>query len=129
MAEGCEEVESATILQKKASALKRACCIPKIVKLPELAGSREHTTLRRLDYVCQQQLQPPPPLELGRGRGTDVGTPSLAKEHWAMLVGTESTPAAAPIATVKQLDEDSGIALPPLSTFCTSERAMRDRIT
>lgn len=67
MAKGREELESATVLQKAALGLIRACCIPKIAKIPEVAGSREHTTLRRLDYVRQQPLLPP--LTLGAWSG------------------------------------------------------------
>lgn len=128
-------MESATVLQKKASVLSRACSIPKIAKTPELAGSGEHATLGGLD-VCRQRPLPPRLLELGQGRGADLGTPALAGEHWAMPVGTESAPAAAPIAPhhppaapVKQLDEGWGIALPPPRTFCGAEPTARDGVT
>ena len=134
MSEGCEEVESAVVLQKKASVLIRACCIPKIVKIPELAGSREHTTLRRLDYVCQQQqLLPPPTPGAWLGQGDKCGDSITCQRALGHAGGdrelSRSCPRCRPAATVKQLGEDSGIALPPLSTFCISEHTARDRIT
>ena len=82
-------------LQKKASMLIRACCIPKIVKTPELGRSREHTALTAGQHVPAAAAASPGS-SVGAG-GQTWGPPSLATELWAMLVGTESTPPAVPL--------------------------------
>lgn len=77
------------------------------VKITLLTGSREHTTLKMVGLCVVAAAAASPVLEFGQGRGTNVRTPSLARE---------------------QLNQDSGVVPPPFSMFSISEHIVHDRI-